>query len=139
MVICGDKVQKDITSTKPLGMEKFLGAWNSVESVHKQAVLEMAECQGKLQGEMTVGQRIDLNKKLEVAEMKELKWAKANTAKQRMQDSRTTQVVVLDGSKAMRNLSTNNMNAMLEVCRIEQTCQLRFVKDRAREGHEGRG
>lgn len=40
-----------------------------------------------------------------------------------MQANHTTQVVVLDGSKAMRNLSTNNMNAMLEVRRIEETSQ----------------
>ena len=123
VVICGDKVQKDVASTKPLGMEKFLDAWSSMESVHKQAVLETEECQRKLQGEMTTGQKIDLTRKLEVAEMKELKWAKANAAKQQMQDSRTTQVVILDGSKAMRNLSTNNMNAMLEVCRMEQSGQ----------------
>ena len=60
VVICGDKVQKDVTSTKPLGMEKFLDAWNSVESVHQQAVLEAAECKHKLQGEtMTVGQGLE--------------------------------------------------------------------------------
>ena len=47
--------------------------------------------------------------------MKELKYAKANTTKQQMQANRTTQVVVLDGSKAMRNLSTNNMSETSEI------------------------
>ena len=61
--------------------------------------------------------------KLTQAETKELKYAKASTTKQQMQANRTTQVVVLDGSKAMRNLSTNNMNAKLEICKIEEMCQ----------------
>ena len=120
VVICGDKMQKDVTSTKPLGMEKFLDAWDSIESDHQQAVLETAECKQRLQEKAkTAGLQKDLQNKLTQAETKELKYAKASTAKQQMQANRTTQVVVLDGSKAMRNLSTNNMNAMLEICKTE--------------------
>ena len=85
--------------------------------------METAECGRRLQGQAkTAGLQKDFQNKLTQAETKEFGYAKASAAKQQMQANRTTQVVVLDGSKSMRNLSTNNMNAMLMICTTE-TCQ----------------
>ena len=98
-------------------------AWDNIESDHQHEVLETAECKQRLQEKAKiVGLQKDLQNKLTQTETKELRYAKAGTAKQQMQANRTTQVVVLDGSKAMRDLSTNNMKLMLEICKIE-TCQ----------------
>ena len=49
------------------------------------------------------------------------KLGKAVEAKRKMGEKGSTKVVKLDGSRAMRSTTTNEMNDMLDVCSLEHT------------------
>jgi hypothetical protein len=115
VVICGDIKQQDAISTKGLGMHRFLSAWDSIETRAK----EMGETLQQLETKQKEGNKTV--KDIEKVKTECEKLQKAAGAKKRMEVKGSTRVVKLDGSRAMRSTTTNEMNDMLDVCVLEHT------------------
>ena len=115
VVICGDIKQQDAIATKGLGMHRFLKTWDGIEMRAK----EMEETLQQL--EMKQKEDTKAVKDIEKVRTECGRLRRAAEAKNKMESKGSTRVVKLDGSRAMRSTTTNEMNDMLDVCVLEHT------------------
>ena len=114
VVVCGDIKQQDVLTTKGLGMHRFLNAWESLDS-RTEAAKEAADKADAKAEESEVNKKEALKIRWEYHRL-----SQACKAKKSMEQKGATKVIVLDGSRAMRNQQTNNMTSLLDVCQTEE-------------------